>query len=39
LLVEPADINDSIAWNLWCERCPDLTMNRVALLFQSYRGS
>jgi len=38
-LVDPADVNNSVAWKVWCERCPDLTMNRVALLCHSYRGN
>ena len=38
-LVEPANVNNSVAWKLWCERCPDLALNRVALLWHSSPGS
>ena len=29
-------VKDSTAWRAWCERCPHLTMNRIALLCHSY---
>lgn len=38
-LVEPANVNDSVAWNIWCERCPGLALNRVALLWHSFPGN
>ena len=37
-LLDPGDVNKSVAWKIWCERCPELTMNRVALLCHNYRG-
>lgn len=38
-LVAPSQINDSLAWRVWCERCPELTMNRIALLCHSNCGN
>jgi hypothetical protein len=37
-LVSLSEMNDSSAWRVWCERCPELTMNRIALLCHTYRA-
>jgi len=38
-LVGADDMNSSIAWTVWCERCPELTMNRLALLCHKHSGN
>jgi glycosyltransferase involved in cell wall biosynthesis len=38
-LVAPSEMKDSSAWRVWCERCPELTMNRIAMLCHTYRGN
>jgi hypothetical protein len=38
-LVAPSQMYDSLAWRVWCDRCPESTINRIALLCHTYRGN